>query len=138
MSASGRVFTTSGFLIRLLCALFIVFVPYNSTRYSFIYLVRNSEVEFSLKVVVGLILLTLNVYLLVTAMSSLRTLGITLVVLNCFAITYWLHSVGIINLWRAETVALSILTTIAVLNAAGLCYSLWCGRLSGLTHIAHH
>jgi hypothetical protein len=137
VSASGRVFTTSGFVIRLLFAVFIVFIPYNSTRYSFIYLVRDNEVAFSLKLVVGLILLTLNVYLLVTAMSSLRTLGITLVVLNCFAIAFWLHSAGIINLWRAETLALSILTTIAVLNAAGLCFSLWCGRLSGLTHIAH-
>jgi hypothetical protein len=124
-------------VIRLLFAVFIVFIPYNSTRYSFIYLVRDNEVAFSLKLVVGLILLTLNVYLLVTAMSSLRTLGITLVVLNCFAIAFWLHSAGIINLWRAETLALSILTTIAVLNAAGLCFSLWCGRLSGLTHIAH-
>ena len=94
MSASGRVFTTSGFVIRLLFAVFIVFIPYNSTRYSFIYLVKDSQVAFSLKLMVGLILLTLNVYLLVTAASSLRTLGITLVVLNCFAIGYWLHSVA--------------------------------------------
>jgi hypothetical protein len=31
-----------------------------------------------------------------------------------------------------------VLTTIATLNAAGLSYSLWCGRLSGLTHLARH
>ena len=137
MSGGGRVFTTSGFLIRLLLALFIVFVPYNPTRYSFIYLVKDSQVGFSLKLMVGLILLTLNVYLLVTAMASLRTLGITLVLLNCFAIGYWLHSVAIIDLWRGETLVLFLLTTLAVLNAAGLSYSLWCGRLSGLTHLAH-
>jgi hypothetical protein len=137
VSASGRVFSTSGFLIRLLFVLFIVFATYNPTRYSYIHLVRDGQVDFSLKVVLGLILLTLNVYLLITALASLRPLGMTLVILNCIAIGIWLHSIGLIDLWRGETIVLFMLMMIATLNAAGLSFSLWCGRLSGLTHIAH-
>src|SRR5262245_23453768 len=122
----------------MLFALFIVFATYNPSRYSYLHLVRDGDVAFSFKVVIGLMLFTLNVYLLVTALNSLRPLGMALVTLNCFAFGFWLHSIEIINLWRAETMALFLLTTIATLNAAGLSYALWCGRLSGLTHIADH
>ena len=138
MSASGRVFTTSSFVIRLLFALFIVFATYNPTRYSYIHLLQDGQLDLGLKLVLGLILFTLNVFLLTTALDSLRPLGIILVVLDCMGIAYWLHSIGAIDLWRGETFVLAVLATLAALNAAGLSYSLWSGRLSGLTHIAHH
>ena len=138
MSDSGRAFTTSSFVIRLLFALFIVFATYNPTRYSYIHLLQDGQFDLGLKVVLGLILFTLNMFLLTTAVDSLRPLGIVLVVLDCMGIAYWLHSIGVIDLWRGETFVLSLLATLAALNAAGLSYSLWSGRLSGLTHIAHH
>jgi Family of unknown function (DUF6524) len=138
MSGGARVFSTSGFMIRLLFALFIVFATYNPTRYSYIHLLQDPQLNLGFKLVIGLILFTLNVFLLVTALDSLRPLGMVLVVLDCFGVAYWLHSIGMIDLWRGETLVLCLLATLATLNAAGLSFSLWSGRLSGLTHIAQH
>ena len=138
MNESGKVFTTSSFVIRLLFALFIVFATYNPTRYSYIHLLKDAQLDLGLKVVLGLMLLTLNIFLLITALDALRPLGIILVVADCLGITFWLHSAGYIDLWRGETLVLALLTTLAALNAAGLSYSLWSGRLSGLMHLARH
>jgi hypothetical protein len=138
MSDGGRVFTTSSFVIRLLFAMFIVFATYNPTKYSYIHLLKDSDFDLGLKIVLGLLLLTLNLFLLFTALDALRPLGMIIVVVDCLGITYWLHSAGIIDLWRGDTLVLAFLGTLATLNAVGLSFSLWAGRLSGLMHVASH
>jgi hypothetical protein len=138
MSDGGRVFTTSSFVIRLLFAMFIVFATYNPTKYSYIHLLKDGEFDLGFKIVLGLALLTLNLFLLVTALDALKLLGIVIVVVDCLGVTYWLHSAGIIDLWRGDTLVLALLGTLAALNAAGLSFSLWSGRLSGLLHVAKY
>lgn len=138
MSEGSRVFSTSGFFIRLLFAMFIVFATYNPTKYSYIHLLRDSDFDLGFKIVLGLALLTLNIFLLITAVDALKLYGIAIVVIDCLGVIYWLHSAGIIDVWRGDTLVLSLLGTLAALNAAGLSYSLWAGRLSGLLHVAKY
>lgn len=136
--ASTRTFTTSSFLIRLLLALFVVFATYNPTGYSYVHWLANTSGDVFSKFVVGLALLSFNIILLLTAYDALKRHGIIIVLANYGAIVLWLHIADFISLWDGRTFWMSLLVGLAAVHTAGLCYSLWIGRLSGLVHVAKY
>ncbi len=138
MAGGGRTFTFGSFAVRLLLTLFIVLSAYNPTGYSYYHWLIGDEGGFVSKFVVGLALVSINILLLVTAFDALKLLGMIIVVLNYSAVVWWLHTVGAIDFWYRPTMSMSVLIGVAAINAAGLSFSLWMGRLSGLLHIAKY
>ena len=138
MAGGARAFTTSSFIIRMLLALFVVLSAYNPTGYSYVHWLTGGEGGFVSKVVVGIIIFSLNVLFLVMAIDALKLLGISIVLVNYAAIVWWLHATGMIDFWRPATMWMSLLVGLATIHAAGLSYSLWLGRLSGLLHVSKY
>lgn len=118
--------------------LFIVLAAYNPTGYSYYHWLISDHGGFVSKVVVGLLILSLNLLFLIMAIDALKTLGVSLVIINYMAVVWWLHAIGAIDFWQPSTLWMALLIGLATVNAAGLSYSLWVGRLAGLLHVSKY
>jgi len=122
----------------MMLTLFIVLAAYNPTGYSYYHWLVSDHGGFVSKVMVGLLIVSINLLFLIMAIDALKLLGISLVVINYIAVVWWLHAIGAIDFWQGSTMWMTLLIGLATINAAGLSYSLWVGRLSGLMHISKY
>jgi len=125
-------FGPSGLLSRWLGALFVVLATYNPSGVSYYHwLVDLSDTRWSLKALVGLIMVILNMFFLLISLRSLRRSGLLAAAIFCVVLVWALLDNGYLQALSFWTWVTVILTLIGSILGAGVSWSHIRGRLSG-------
>ncbi len=141
---SKRSFSVSGFTIRLLCAIVLVFVSYNPEQpYSYFYWAINPPQEAflaSFTVLKGFVGLTLVIAWVIFLRATLRSLGMFGMVLAAafFTLLLWLIvDWGLVEPENTRGWTYLVLFGISGVLAAGLSWSIVRRRLTGQADVDH-
>jgi hypothetical protein len=127
-------FNWSGMLARLLFSFLLVFSVYNPSGVSYWHwLVSGSGPAWAL-VAAGGALLTVLIFITRITRRVLRVMYTVLLTVTVGAIYAGIGMSGVVNPWAGDTIAVGVLSLVAVLYASGLSYSLIQHRLAGIVH----
>ena len=131
-----RQFTASGFLLRWIVALVLVFLTFNPLGYSFFHWVTAPEGgQIPFKALAGVVLLILYIIYFRATWRSIGPVGLTLAVLFFGALIWAFVDLGFLNLQQPEVSAYVLLVIIATVMAIGLSWSHIRRRVSGQADI---
>lgn len=117
--------------LRWLLVASIVFATYNPSGRSFFHWAPEADVDFSLKLAVGLVLLTANLTLLNLALRSLGYIGTFLVVISTISIAVTLERLDLVRLETRDSLVLYIILFLTLALTLGVCWSAIRTRISG-------
>lgn len=109
----------------------IVFATYNPSGRSFFHWAPEADVDFSLKLAVGLVLLTANLTLLNLALRSLGYIGTFLVAISTISIAVTLERLELVRLETRDSLVLYIILFLTLALTLGVCWSAIRTRISG-------
>lgn len=125
-------FTWSGFGIRLLGALIVVFATYNPEGISYFHWgMRDFFPIDPLRIVVGIILLIAWIIFIRATMRSLGGVGLILTAALCAALLWLLIDWGIVPGGSVKVISYAVLLIIALILAVGMSWSHIRRRMSG-------
>ena len=125
-------FNFSGFFIRLIMAVILVFATYNPSGYSWYHWLTNAEVKLDPLIVLAFIVLVIGwaIYLRAT-MRSLGTVGTTLAFAFFAAIIWVLIDYELLSLDSTTVLEYIVLVMLSAIMATGLSWSHIRRRMSG-------
>jgi len=118
-------------LLRWILVATIVFSTYNPSGRSFYHWAPESDVDFSLKLAVGLVLFTANLTLLHLTIRSLGYIGTFLVTITTISIAVTIERLELVHLETWETLQLYIILFLTLALTLGVCWSAIRTRISG-------
>ncbi len=129
---AGKKFTLNSFLIRIVAALFLVFITYNPSGYSFFDWVSDDfENLWVLKVFVGVVLLIAWAILLRATVRSLGTVGVVLAAM-LFGTLFWMTvDVGLIPFDSVNAILYVLLAITGLILGTGVSWSHVRRRITG-------
>ncbi|MFO1350451.1 MAG: DUF6524 family protein [Gammaproteobacteria bacterium] len=129
---SLKTLTPGAFLLRWLLALFLVLITYNPLGYSFYHWAINTHADnLPLKVLAGIVLLICYVIFGHATWTSIRLVGVILVVALLAAILWVFYSLGWFKPNDPSDFAWIVLIMLATVMAVGLTWSSFYRRLTG-------
>ena len=123
--------TFSGFSIRFLAALVLVFITYNPAGYSFGHWAMDGSISLPLRLLSGVVLIIGWVVFVRATMRSLGGLGMVLVAALLACILWVLVDFGWLPVDNVTVLSYTILLMLALLLAIGMSWSHVRRRLSG-------
>lgn len=126
-----RGFGTTGFLVRWLVAIILVFGTFNPTDWSYYSWVMSPEGSLPLKIIVGIAILILYVVYLRATWRSIGPIGILLVLAFLAAIVWGLVDQGILSLASPDVATWVILLIFATIMAVGISWAHVRKRVTG-------
>ena len=129
---SGPAFGIPSLAVRWLGALFAVLATYNPSGSSYVHwLVDLSDHRWSLKALVGILLVVVNMTFYYASMRSLRSSGMFAAAIFCITAVWTLLDYGYLQTLTFQTwITVTLVLTGSIL-AMGMCWSHIRGRLSG-------
>ena len=125
-------FTWSGFGVRFLLALIVVFATYNPTGHSYFHWgMRDFFPIDPLRIVVGIVLLIGWVVFVRATMRSLGGVGLILIAALCAALLWLMIDWGIIPKDSIKVISYAVLTIISLILSVGMSWSHVRRRMSG-------
>ncbi len=120
---------------RLLFSGFLIFATYNPSGYSYVHWVAAWSLDqWEIKMLAGILLLGLLIYLLQTTVSALKPSRVAYVVIACGSASLVLAQAGLIDLSLWSTWVNVGLVTAVVLLTVGMSLSHISHRLAGVVH----
>lgn len=136
--ARGR-FGATGFMIRWIVAVVLVFATYNPTGYSYVHWVMGDiggEGGWPIKVLVGIVLAILYIVYFNATFNSIGIVGMVIVILFFAALLWVLDYWNWINLTEPGTIVWVLLIVFATVLAIGVSWSFIHRRITGQVDIA--
>jgi hypothetical protein len=129
---SGPAFGVPSVAVRWLGALFGVLATYNPSGSSYVHwLVDLTDHRWSLKALVGILLMVMNMTFYYATVRSIRSSGIVIATAFCIAAVWTLLDYGYLQTLTFQSWITVILTLTGSILALGLCWSHFRGRLTG-------
>ena len=128
-------FDWTSIVARVLFSFFVVFAVYNPTGHSYWHWMQQGSAGFWTKLAVGIGLLVLHIFICSTTVSVLKWRGVALIVALLFSASMALSGQAGLDQGGASRTIVVALTGLALLYAAGLCYSHIHHRIAGIAHV---
>jgi uncharacterized membrane protein len=125
-------FNFSGFMIRLLMALLLVFATYNPSGYSWYHWITNAQEKIDPLIILAAIILVIGwaIYIRAT-MRSLGPIGTTLALVFFATIIWLLIDYDLLSLDSTTTLEYIVLVMLAAIMATGISWSHIRRRMTG-------
>lgn len=118
-------------LLRWLLIATVIFGTYNPSGRSFFHWALESDVDLSLKLSVGLVLLALNLTFVQLTFRALGTIGFLLLATCMISIAFTLIKLEFVSLYTWELIQLYIILFLTLALTIGVCWSAIRTRISG-------
>ena len=128
-------FGFSGFGIRLVVALVLVFATFNPTGYSFYHWVQMAEGSLPLKFLAGIVLLIVFVIYLRATWRSIGPIGLVLSLAFFGGIVWVLVDFGLLNAAEPTVFSYVLLVLVSLVMAVGISWSHVRRRVTGQSDI---
>ncbi len=129
-------FNATGFLIRWVVALILVFATFNPTQYSYYrWVTAPGSDNLALQALVGVALLILYVIFMRATWRSIGVIGLALAVALFGAIVWVMIDVGLLDADRPKIMTYVILVILATILAVGISWSHIRRRMTGQSDI---
>lgn len=124
--------TTTGFVVRMLLTLLMVFGTYNPSGYSYYHWLRMEDAgDWTLKLFFGTLLVLLFYNHVLATWRSMKLIGASMVAFIYATVVWMLWDYGLLDFDNPTTLTLTLLCAVATVLGTGFCWSLVRYRLSG-------